>query len=33
MPKLKTVTGDEFFKLVRGCIDMTFDEFAAWCKG
>ena len=28
-----TVTGDEFFKLVRDCIDMTFDEFAAWCKG
>ena len=33
MPKLKTVTGDEFFKLVKDCIDMTFDEFAAWCKG
>lgn len=32
-PKLKTVTGDEFFKLIAGCIDMTFDEFAAWCRG
>ena len=33
MPKLKTVTGNEFFELVKDCIDMTFDEFAAWCRG
>lgn len=32
-PKLQTVQADEFFKRVKECIDMSFDEFAAYCKG
>ena len=32
-PKLQTLTGDEFFKRVKDCIDMDYEEFAAFCKG
>ena len=32
-PKLKTVNSEEYFELIKGCIDKTFDQFAAWCKG
>lgn len=32
-PKLQTLTGDEFFKRLKDCIDMDHEEFAAFCKG
>ena len=32
-PKLQTLTADEFFKRVKDCIDMDYEEFAAFCKG